>query len=110
MHIFVKSTAGAGKTIRLEVNPCNTVLDVKEKIEDKEGIPPDQQCLVMEDNELVDGRTLVECNIQKESTVYLVVFSSQTDNDEEIVRPQPKVCPPANLPCLPAHFPQFSRK
>ena len=81
MPIVVESLAG--KTIRLEVEPRDTVLDVKEQIKDKEGIPIDQQCLVVGDDELVDGHTLADCNIQKDSTVHLAVLS-----------PQPQVCPP----------------
>ena len=81
MPIFVKSLTG--KTIRLEVEPRDTVLDVKEQIKDKEGIPIEEQCLVMEDDELEDGHTLADCNIQKDSTVHLVVLP-----------PPPQVCPP----------------
>ena len=72
MPIFVKSLTG--KTIRLEVEPRDTVLDVKEQIEDKEGIPTHFQFLVMEDDELEDENTLADCNIQEESTVHLVVL------------------------------------
>ena len=63
-----------GKTIRLEVEPRDTVLAVKEQIKDKEGFPIDLQCLVMGDEELKDRHTLADCNIQKDSTVHLVVL------------------------------------
>ena len=77
-QIFIKPKSGRAFTLKVDTN--HTVASVKTKIQNKKGIPAHQQVLVLNGQALNDNRSLRECNVQKESTIYLDLREENTNN------------------------------
>lgn len=71
MQIFIKTLTG--KNMVAEVEPSDTIQTLKAKIQDREGIPVDQQRLIFSGKQLVDEKTIADYNIQQDNSVHLVL-------------------------------------
>jgi len=86
MMLFVRNQTN--NIITLDVEPSDTIENVKTKLQDKEDIPPDRQFLYLGNNLLEDGKTLSDYNIQKESTLVLRLTPLIVDNSSQMAAQQ----------------------
>ena len=77
MRIFIKNNS-LNSTITIEVAQDDKIINLKIKIHDKVDIPPEQQCLIFHGRKLDDEKTIADCNIVKETTIYLVLASTES--------------------------------